>query len=60
MNQAIEDLKKIAEALDFQLIVAESCNVKSVSITTEHCYALYAIVTGLIKNYTERKENGTH
>ena len=56
MTEAIKDLKKMAEELDFQLVVCEATGTRSVSITYENACRMYAIVKGLIKNHTERNK----
>ena len=60
MTKEIKDLNKIKDELEFQLIVCEATGTRIALITYENACKLYAIVKGLIKNYTERKENGTH
>lgn len=57
LKDTIESLREIANALEFQLMVANACSVSSISITDKHGAKLLELCLALIEHYEGRADN---
>lgn len=56
-KDTIEDLRAIADALEFQLMVANACKVQSISLTADNGEKLLEMCIALIEHYERIEDN---